>query len=128
MIAAGMAGIGGALLGGLKTTAGSTDFLMLQSLPLLLLAVIGGITSVTGALLGGILFALPTLVQWQWVSDFQFFFTGIAAVTIGRNPNGLAYQISERIRRTAGLSPRSGAPTPSEAPPIEEVTQVAAAS
>jgi branched-chain amino acid transport system permease protein len=131
MIAAAMAGIGGALLGGLKTTAGSTDFLMIQSLPLLLLAVIGGITSVGGALLGGMLFALPTLVPqaWTWVGDLQFLWTGIAAVTIGRNPNGLAFQITERLRKVFSLSPRSGGPIPAEPDTaIEEVTQVAAAS
>jgi len=130
MIAAGMAGIGGALLGGLKTTAGSTDFLMLQSLPLLLLAVIGGITSVGGALIGGMLFALPALVPqgWTWVGSYQFLGTGIAAITIGRNPNGVAHQVTERIRKVIGASPRSGAPTPAEVSPIEEVTQVAAAS
>ena len=127
MIAAGMAGIGGALYGGLKTTAGSTDFLMLQSLPLLLLAVIGGITSVGGALVGGMLFALPTLVSYQWVGELQFLWTGIAAVTIGRNPNGVAQLISERVRKIAGMSPRSGAPTPRETAPVEEVEAVAAA-
>jgi branched-chain amino acid transport system permease protein len=129
MIAAGMAGIGGALLGGLKTTAGSTDFLMLQSLPLLLLAVIGGITSVGGALLGGMLFALPTLVPqaWTWVGDLQFLWTGIAAVTIGRNPNGLAQQIAERVRKIFSTSPRSGSPTPLPSEPVEEVAQIVAA-
>jgi branched-chain amino acid transport system permease protein len=131
MIAAGMAGIGGALLGGLKTTAGSTDFIMLQSLPLLLLAVIGGITSVGGALIGGILFALPSLVpdSMAWVGNLQFLWTGIAAVTIGRNPNGLAYQISERVRKVLALSPRGGGRMPMEdlEPDIEEVTVAAPA-
>ena len=112
MIAAGMAGIGGALYGGLKTTAGTTDFLMLQSLPLLLLAVIGGITSVGGALVGGILFALPQIVQISWVGSLQFLWTGIAAVTIGRNPNGVAFLITERFRKLLGLYPRSGGPFP----------------
>jgi branched-chain amino acid transport system permease protein len=129
MIAAGMAGVGGALYGGLRTTAGSTDFLMLQSLPLLLLAVIGGITSVGGALVGGILFALPNIVSYAWVGNLQFLWTGIAAVTIGRNPNGLAYQIAERVRKTLGLYPRRGGPYPSASTdegPIEEVPVAAA--
>lgn len=130
MIAAGMAGIGGALYGGLKTTAGATDFLMLQSLPLLLLAVIGGITSVGGALVGGILFALPAIVPYAWVNNLQYLWTGIAAITIGRNPNGVAFQVSERIRKTLGLYPRSGGPIPGvdvDEGPVEEVS-IAAAS
>ncbi|TMK19685.1 MAG: inner-membrane translocator [Actinobacteria bacterium] len=130
MIAAGMAGIGGALYGGLKTTAGSTDFLMLQSLPLLLLAVIGGITSVGGALVGGVLFALPQIVPWAWVGSLQFLWTGIAAVTIGRNPNGVAFMISERARKLFGLYPRGGGPFPAQAPEmdVEEVHVAAPAS
>jgi branched-chain amino acid transport system permease protein len=129
MIAAGMAGIGGALYGGLKTQAGSTDFLMLYSLPLLLLAVIGGITSVSGALIGGILYALPALVPFAWVGELQFLWTGIGAVTIGRNPNGLAFQISEQLRRVLAMSPRrTPPPRPAEAMPmeVEEVAGVAA--
>ena len=136
MIAAAMAGVGGALFGGLKTSAGSTDFLMLQSLPLLLLAVIGGITSVSGALLGGILFALPSLTPNTQIfglemAKLQFLWVGIAAVTIGRNPNGVAFIISERVRKLLALSPRgsAGMPVPSEqTEKIEEVTEVAPAS
>lgn len=136
MIAAAMAGVGGALYGGLKTSAGSTDFLMLQSLPLLLLAVIGGITSVSGALLGGMLFALPSLMPntklfGLEMAKLQFLWVGIAAVTIGRNPNGVAFIISERVRKLLALSPRASAGLAEpvdEMEPVEEVTEVAAAS
>ncbi|MFY9589059.1 MAG: ABC transporter permease [Actinomycetota bacterium] len=133
MIAAGMAGIGGALLGGLKTDAGSQDFLMLYSLPLLLLAVIGGITSVSGALIGGMLYALPSLVPIAWVADYQYLFTGIGAVTVGRNQNGIAFQISEQLRKVLAMSPRRTAPPrPAEGMPqsemeMEEVPGVVAA-
>lgn len=141
MIAAGMAGVGGALYGGLKTTAGSTDFIMLQSLPLLLLAVIGGITSVGGALLGGILFALPSLMPETEIfglrmEQLQFLWVGIAAVTIGRNPNGIAFMITERVRKLLALNPRGskGLPGPVDEGPgpehlvdREEVTEVATA-
>jgi branched-chain amino acid transport system permease protein len=129
MIAAGIAGIGGALYGGLQTTAGSIDFLMLRSLPLLLLAVIGGITSVGGAFVGGLLYALPAIVPYAWVNNLQFLWTGIAAITIGRNPNGLAFQISERLRKTLGLYPRRGGPLPAyneDEGPVEEVPVAAA--
>jgi len=131
MIAAGMAGVGGALYGGLKTTAGSTDFIMLQSLPLLLLAVIGGITSVGGALLGGVLFALPSLTPNTEIfglsmDQLQFLWVGIAAVTIGRNPNGVAFIISERVRKLLALNPRSSKGIPGatdEGPPPEHVRE-----
>ena len=141
MIAAAMAGIGGALYGGLKTTAGSTDFIMLQSLPLLLLAVIGGITSVGGALLGGILFALPSLTPNTQIfglrmEELQFLWVGVAAVTIGRNPNGVVFILTERVRKLLAMNPRSskGLPGPADEGPSperlverEEVTEVAPA-
>jgi len=135
MIAAAMAGVGGALFGGLKTSAGSTDFLMLQSLPLLLLAVIGGITSVSGALLGGILFALPSLTPNTQIfglemAKLQFLWVGIAAVTIGRNPNGVAFIISERVRKLLALAPRGSAGIHKPMDPreqMEEVSEVAPA-
>ena len=141
MIAAAMAGVGGALYGGLKTTAGSTDFIMLQSLPLLLLAVIGGITSVGGALLGGILFALPSLTPNTQIfglsmDQLQFLWVGIAAVTIGRNPNGVVFIITERVRKLLALNPRGskGLPGPLDEGPSpehlverEEVSEVATA-
>lgn len=134
MIAAGMAGVGGALFGGLKTDAGSSDFLMLYSLPLLLLAVIGGITSVSGALLGGILYSLPALVPIAWVGELQFLWTGIGAITIGRNQNGMAFQIAEQLRRILALSPRrTSPPRPAHAEPSEmelegEVAGIAASA
>ena len=126
MIAAGMAGIGGAMFGGLNGSAGATDFLMLRSLPLLLLAVIGGITSVGGALLGAILFALPQLSKNETLATLQFLWVGIAAVSIGRNPNGIAYVITERVRKILGMSPRRSTSIPASGrePLPEEVEEV----
>jgi branched-chain amino acid transport system permease protein len=132
MTAAAMAGIGGAFYGGLQTIAGTEDFLMIRSLPLLLLAVIGGITSVSGALIGGTLYALPALVRIAWVGELQFLWTGIGAVTIGRNQNGIVFQISEQLRRIFAMSPRrQSPPRPAEGLPesemeMEEVAGVAA--
>jgi branched-chain amino acid transport system permease protein len=132
MIGAGIAGVGGAMLGGLNGSSGATDFLMLRSLPLLLLAVIGGITSVGGALLGGILYALPELTKNETMAKLQFLWVGIAAVSIGRNPNGIAYLISERVRKTLGLTPRKAPSIPLSGRTglveegIEEVSEVAA--
>ena len=59
---AGMAGLAGALFAGLRGTIGAADFQFFGSLPLLLLAVVFGVTSVTGAALGGVgLMLLPVL-------------------------------------------------------------------
>ena len=49
-MSAAMAGLGGALLGGLHGSVSPNDFLLLNSLVLLLLATIGGLYTVSGAL------------------------------------------------------------------------------
>src|SRR3546814_11984429 len=52
-----IAGLAGALYGGLGFTAGQLDFEPLYNVLLFLFAVVGGINHVTGALFGGLLFA-----------------------------------------------------------------------
>ncbi len=99
-ISAGMAGLAGALYGGLVGVAGSGDFIMFQSLPLLLAAVLGGITSVTGALIGGLSLALlPTLASnFPALGGLVPLLIGLGAVSLGRNPNGFAFLLFESIR------------------------------
>lgn len=100
MISAGMAGIGGALYGGLRAQAGSIDFVMFQSLPVLLLAVIGGITTVTGALAGGILLAVLPIIQEHipQIAGLVPLMAGSAGVMLGRNPNGMSMLVADRVR------------------------------
>ncbi|MEX2459171.1 MAG: ABC transporter permease [Actinomycetota bacterium] len=138
MLSAAMAGLGGALFAGGLTNVGSVEYLMLQSLPLLLLAVIGGITTVSGALLGGAAFAtLPILQSYiPQVAGLTPLLIGAAAISVGRQPNGIAFQISEGVRKllpserrstTAGSSTQAD-PGPRERDHEEEVTRVAAAA
>jgi branched-chain amino acid transport system permease protein len=116
MLSAAMAGLGGALYAGALTSVGSIEYIMLQSLPLLLLAVIGGITTVSGALIGGVSFALLPLVQElvPKLPGLVYLIIGLAAVSAGRNPNGLAYQISEGLRRLLPGRTRRGGTSSSE--------------
>ena len=63
-LAAAIAGIGGFLMAGWKGTVGKDDFSLLtgalSALPVLLLAVVGGITVVSGAMIGALLLvAMP---------------------------------------------------------------------
>jgi branched-chain amino acid transport system permease protein len=101
MLSAAMAGVAGALFAGLRGAAGPTDFLMFQSLPILLLAVIGGITTASGALIGGLSFALLGVVQEKIpaIGGLTFLLVGFGALSVGRNPNGVSFQISQRIRQ-----------------------------
>jgi branched-chain amino acid transport system permease protein len=52
-LAAAMAGLAGGLLGMYRGTVGTMDFPMLVGIPFLLLLVVGGVGTVSGALIGG---------------------------------------------------------------------------
>jgi branched-chain amino acid transport system permease protein len=98
-LSAAMAGLAGAFYGGLRGSAQTNDFLMFQSLPVLLMAVIGGITTVSGALFGGLLLGLlQTQEATGILAGLVFLFTGGAAVSLGRNPHGVAFFISSRLQ------------------------------
>lgn len=91
-LSAGIAGLAGALYAGLRQGVGAADFQYFNSLPLLLLAVVFGVTSVTGATLGGIgLMLLPVLQSERpEIAGLMFAVIGFGAVALGRDPNGLA--------------------------------------
>jgi branched-chain amino acid transport system permease protein len=91
-LSAGMAGLAGGLFAGLRGTIGAADFQFFNSLPLLLLAVVFGVTSVTGATLGGIgLMLLPVLQSnYPSLAGLMLVIIGFGAVLLARDPNGLA--------------------------------------
>ncbi len=90
-MSAGLAGLAGALYGGLQGQVGANDFGLFSSMTLLLLLVICGVRTVSGALVAGIGFAaLPVLQSHvSWVSDLVGLVTGVGVVLVGRLPNGL---------------------------------------
>ena len=94
-----IAGVAGALFGGLGASAGTIQFEPINNIVLLLFAVVGGVTTVTGALIGGALFALLPLVQIGVPDQAGFVFAGIAvaAVALGRQPNGVAGLLYEWV-------------------------------
>lgn len=109
-LSAGMAGFAGGLFGMLRTSVSANDFVLLISLNTFLLAMIGGITTVTGALIGGMV--LPFLDP-----NLQGMFIGVGAIAVSRLPNGFAgilYGLPDRLRHPAATrhrSPRVGAAT-----------------
>src|SRR3546814_15372309 len=58
-----IAGCAGALFGGISGAVGGTSFEPVSSLVIVLFAFVGGITTVTGALFAGTLFALLAYVE-----------------------------------------------------------------
>ena len=89
---AGIAGLSGALIAGMRGTTSPQDFQALSGLLVLLLAVACGVTSVTGAALGGTLLMLLPVLQSQSdkLGGLTFLVIGLGAVSLGRDPNGIA--------------------------------------
>jgi branched-chain amino acid transport system permease protein len=121
-LSAGLAGVGGAMYGGMQVSVGSADFSMFQSLPLLLLAVVAGVTSVTGALLGGLVLGLIPVIPG--LAGVAFVMIGGAAIGLAKNPNGLvalAFNLFHRGDDRDG----EAQPEPAAAGAAEEVNLVA---
>lgn len=114
-LSAAIAGLGGAMFGAVRQTAGPVDFVMLQSLPILLLAVIGGISTVSGALIGGVGYAVLR-ASGSSAGGMVFLLIGAVAVTLGRNPNGLAHLLSQLVpgRREPSRPPAALTPETAE--------------
>ena len=89
-ISAAIAGLGGALYGGVQTQVGPNDFQFLLSLTLLLIAVVWGIRTTAGVLFGGIVFALGPLLEQHLTHPRNAFelLIGLAAIGISQNPEG----------------------------------------
>ncbi|HVV38189.1 MAG TPA: ABC transporter permease [Acidimicrobiales bacterium] len=105
-----IAGCAGALFGGWQGAAQGLQFDPINSLVIVLFAYVGGITTVAGALVAGALFALLNYAEATFPSIGGVVFIGVAAaaITLGRQPNGLAgigldavRQIKRRLPRTA---------------------------
>ena len=132
-LAAAIAGIGGFLLAGWKGTVGKDDFSLLTgtlaALPLLLLAVVGGITVVSGAMIGALLLvALPQIAAaYPSLNNLMILLPGLAGITLARNPDGIASDARNAIRvlrqqvaarRVARASPASVRRAPSVVPEL----------
>jgi branched-chain amino acid transport system permease protein len=106
-VSAGLEGLSGAMFGGLVGNVNPSDFAVLGSLSLLLALRIGGINTVTGALLGALSVASFPTVQAHVPSSLQlsYLLTGLAAVSLGRDPDGIGGQLAragERLRWVTG--------------------------
>jgi branched-chain amino acid transport system permease protein len=100
-LSAGLAGLGGALLGGLRTGVSAADFTMLGSLSLLLLVVLGGIGHVSGALLGSATLAVISLTKPHVSEPVQRLLDLapglIVMMVLARVPSGVAGWLGERF-------------------------------
>ncbi len=118
-LSAGIAGLAGGLLGGLNQSVSATEFQLFNSLPLLLLAVVAGVTSVSGAAIGGMtLMLLPVVAgEFEALGGLMFLLIGVAALGLGRDPNGVASRLFTlgRWRPTAKVTVPFRRPAPAYA-------------
>ena len=99
-LSAGLAGLAGALYGGVSGTVVDSDFQMLASLAILLLATVWGIRSAAGVLLAGLSFVLIPLLPDAAQYDLVYLLSGFGAIAISRNPEGV---VGDLALRAAGL-------------------------
>jgi branched-chain amino acid transport system permease protein len=108
VLSSAIAGLAGALFGVLSGSVGTTAFNPLNNIVLFLFAFVGGVTTITGALLGGMLFSLLPLAQSKAAESGGFMevvpgliFAGVAvtAILLGKQPNGIAGQLFAMIDR-----------------------------
>jgi branched-chain amino acid transport system permease protein len=100
-ISAGIAGLAGGLFGGLRTQVGAGDFEMFQSLAILLLVYVAGVSSVGGALAGGITFGLfPRIGDLlPGIGNVTYLGPGVGALGVARNPYGWTNDLGGLLRR-----------------------------
>jgi branched-chain amino acid transport system permease protein len=98
VLSASLAGLGGALLGGVSFIAEPNDYQMLLSLSMLLLVTVWGVRSVGGVLIAGVGFYLiPYFLNdnYSWL----YLLTGLGAIGISRNPEGVIGDLVSRFGR-----------------------------
>jgi branched-chain amino acid transport system permease protein len=115
-LSAGVSGVAGALFAGLRQTVGAGDFIFFQSLLLLLCAAVFGVTSVTGAVLGGTALMLLPVLQSDHpsIAGLMFMVLAVGAILLAKDPNGLAnqlFKLGRSLERRIAPSIRANLPT-----------------
>ncbi|HVX09182.1 ABC transporter permease [Humibacter sp.] len=129
---AALAGFGGILYVGQTTIASANDFQMLNSLVLLLILTLGGAATVSGAFIGALVYAMFPVIQQHVPSlgQVSLLLTGLAAISVGQNPDGIVGQVAKRIeswRGSAASRPARVAGTAvAGSPPVPERDRVLA--
>lgn len=97
-LSAGIAGIAGALYGMQLRSISPQNFGFVNGLPVLLLAVVGGIGAIGGALMAGfsLMGVLPLIATLGvFFGNLASVLPGLAGIGLGRNPNGSVHDLRE---------------------------------
>src|SRR5438270_162011 len=98
---AALAGLAGVFFGGLQGSDGSANFNVLNSLALFLLLAIWGVDSIIAVFFAGLSFAYLSVLQAHFpdVRGLPYLLTGLGALGLARNPNGVVAQVSDNWER-----------------------------
>lgn len=103
-LSAGIAGIGGYLIGCWRGQVGQSSFSLIQGalpgLAVLLLAVVGGVAVISGAFVGAvILVAMPRIGElYPSLNNLMLLAPGLVGVSLGQNPDGAVMETIGRVR------------------------------
>jgi branched-chain amino acid transport system permease protein len=104
-LAAGIAGLGGALYAMQQQSVTATQFSLVAGLPIFLVAVVGGLASVGDGLFTGVTVAgsFAALVEVApWAGNLAALLPALAGLGLGRNPDGLVPTLRRDWQPTAG--------------------------
>ena len=124
-LSAAIAGLAGALYGGLQGTVDANQFQFLLSLAFFLTVTLAGISTLSGPLAAAVFLVVIPIVgsHFSWGAYLLYVGAGAGAVSIGRRQNGLPqayadlYDAWQRVRGRregppAGPVPAAGSPSP----------------
>lgn len=109
-LSAGMAGLAGALYGGLQGTVDAQDFIFVLSLAFFLSVTLAGVSTLSGPLVAGVFLVVVPVIgsHFSWGSQLLDIAAGAGAITIAWRPNGMPQlwmDIAAAWRRRAPGSP-----------------------
>lgn len=106
-LSASIAGLGGALYAGLLVSVNPSNFGFFESLPLLMMTVVGGIGAAGGALFAGVtLAAFPVLAaEVPALENVVLVLPGVIGISLGRHPEGVVSLVAARFAPVAGSRP-----------------------
>ena len=112
VLAGGLAGLAGALYGGMSRTVSFSQFDFVESLVLFVAVALAGITILSGAVQAGIGLSIVPLIAQHLpsISGFTYILFGVGIVAVGRNPYGigLLYTYLDEWRTTRRARSRAG--------------------
>jgi branched-chain amino acid transport system permease protein len=105
-LAAGVAGLGGALYGMQLRAVTADQFSFVAGLPIFLIAVIGGLGAVGAGVFTGIAYVVPVQLLGglaPWAESVVAMLPGLAGIALARNPDGIVAGMrrdwASRLRR-----------------------------